>query len=1040
MPQAIAQVVSYAIGVATGGSAVAGSAAAIIGNVVAYSAITAASMAASKLLSPKAPSFKDTAMTDRAQMVRSPIAARQIIYGQSKVSGVLVYISTTGTKNEFLHLVIALAGHEVEEIGDIYFNDELVLTGALDGAATGKYSGYGYIKKHLGLDPETADADLISATASLTDGKWTSDHRLDGVAYLYVKLTWNAEVFLNGIPNISAVVKGKKVYDPRTATTAWSCNPALCIRDFVTDTTYGVPFATSEIDDASVIVAANICEEQVLKLPVSPATYENRYDANGVLFSSASPQENLGRLLSSMGGLVAYSGGKLVLYAAAWRTPTVTLTEKHLVGQISVQAGTSARDRVNGVKGTYVSAVNDYQVTDFPAIVSAANLSEDNGVRHWRDVTLPFTTSPSCTQRLAVIELRRAREDVTVTAKFRLEAMQVRAGDTVRLTIARLGWSAKIFEVMEWHLALDGTPPLPVIEMTLRETASTIYDWDVDEQIEVDQAPNTTLPNPFNVAAPSSLVLTADGTTQLIQGDGTVISRIKLTWVPPSQEFTQSGGYTVTEYKDSADATYTEWSRIEGNRALEYISGDIKIGRTYNIRVFSINYLGATSDYVTGSVTVSADTVAPAAPTGLLVSAGTGQALSLDWDDNVEPDLGDYGVWRNTTNNAGTATQVARVRASRFVDVSVTIGTTYYYWVSAYDRLGNQSAKSNSSWTAPTTVGSTDIADFAVTTQKLADNAISQIKLQDAIVSNAKLVDAAVTAVKIATAAITEVKIDTSAVTADKIAVSAVTTAKLAANAVEADKIAANAVTADKIVANAVTADKIAANAVTADKINANAVTADKIAANSITASKVGANEIIANSANIADGVILSAKIASLAANKISAGTLNAMTLTAAKTATDTEFFNPGATNSTFPSVAFQRHESSTGWSSLGLGGTEIWLTTFYGWSTGTGFVNDRYGKANTNFITMCNAGGSVAGGSYLDLEIIYSLNGGAAVQITPFASRALDDNGSLNLTGGVNLTGLSATGYVTFGVRAKSDNAATALNVVSLVTLSINV
>ena len=97
--------------------------------VVQFVAITAASMGANKLLSPKQPSFSDASLSDRTQMVRSPIAARQIIYGQTKVSGVMVYISTTGTKNEYLHLVIALAGHEVEEIGDVYFNDELALTG-----------------------------------------------------------------------------------------------------------------------------------------------------------------------------------------------------------------------------------------------------------------------------------------------------------------------------------------------------------------------------------------------------------------------------------------------------------------------------------------------------------------------------------------------------------------------------------------------------------------------------------------------------------------------------------------------------------------------------------------------------------------------------------------------------------------------------------------------------------------------------------------------------------------------------------------------
>jgi hypothetical protein len=92
------------------------------------------------------------------------------------------------------------------------------------------------------------------------------------------------------------------------------------------------------------------------------------------------------------------------------------------------------------------------------------------------------------------------------------------------------------------------------------------------------------------------------------------------------------------------------------------------------------------------------------------------------------------------------------------------------------------------------------------------------------------------------------------------------------------------------------------------------------------------------------------------------------------------------------------------------------------------------------NFISMCNAGGTVALGSYLDLEIVYNLNGGATIQVTPFASRALDDNGSLNLSGGLNLTGLTSTDQVNFGIRAKSDDNATSLNVVSLVTLAINV
>ncbi len=40
-------------------------------------------------------------------------------------------------------------------------------------------------------------------------------------------LEYDADAFPNGVPEVTAVVKGKKVYDPRTSTTAWSDNPAL---------------------------------------------------------------------------------------------------------------------------------------------------------------------------------------------------------------------------------------------------------------------------------------------------------------------------------------------------------------------------------------------------------------------------------------------------------------------------------------------------------------------------------------------------------------------------------------------------------------------------------------------------------------------------------------------------------------------------------------------------------------------------------------------------------------------------------------------
>ena len=663
-----------------------------ITTVLNFVAITAASMAASKLLAPKAPSYTDASLSQRSQMVRSPIAARNVIYGRCRASGTVVYMSTTGSSNEYLHIVIALAGHEIQEIEEVYFNDDLVPL--VSNTPTGFYNGVARVNKHLGESYQTADTDLINDTASLTDGKWTSDHRLRGIAYLYVRLTWDTEKFPSGIPNISAVIKGKKVYDPRTTTTVYSANAALCLRDYLTDSAVGMGLSSSEVDDTAITAAANICDEQVQVLPTSPVTYENQYESNGVIATSASPDENIGKLLSAMGGLVAYSGGKIVPYAGGYRIPTVTLTEKHFVGPLNIQTRTSARDRVNSVKGVYVSESNGWQVSDFPTISSATYVTNDNNTRYYRDVVLPFTTSSSCAQRLAVIELRRAREEITFTARFRLEAMQVRAGDTVMITNAKLGWSSKVFEVMEWHFATDGNPPQLYIDMTLRETDVEVYSWDVDEQIYVADSPNTTLPDPFTLGAPSGLTLTADGTTQFVQADGTIIPRIQVKWTAPPSEFIQSGGAVVIEYKPSTSTTYLTWSRVEGDQTEDYISSDVRIGTNYNVRIFGESYFKITTTYVTSSVTVAKDTDAPTTPTGLSAVIGTGRLVSLDWNDNTEPDFSEYGIYRNTSAvtpaNANT-NKIAEVRASRFVDTDVTIGTTYYYWLNAYDTVENVS-------------------------------------------------------------------------------------------------------------------------------------------------------------------------------------------------------------------------------------------------------------------------------------------------------------------------------------------------------------
>jgi hypothetical protein len=195
------------------------------------------------------------------------------------------------------------------------------------------------------------------------------------------------------------------------------------------------------------------------------------------------------------------------------------------------------------------------------------------------------------------------------------------------------------------------------------------------------------------------------------------------------------------------------------------------------------------------------------------------------------------------------------------------------------------------------------------------------------------------------------------------------------------------------------------------------------------------------NMAMIKNASIVSAMIATLAAGKIEAGDLAAMTLLAAKTATDTEFFNAADRARTMPAASFQQAEDGTHVTGLASAPLERPLVTFHGWLSGaTGYSEARFGKPTMRFVCSHNGGSTVAIGSWVDLKISYRINGGAWEDVTPFSARALDTNGALNISGGCIIGPLVGTDVIEFGVRVNSDSDYSQLNVTNLAVTAHNV
>lgn len=197
------------------------------------------------------------------QNVRQAVTARRTLYGEARIGGTINFLETSNS-DRYLHMVISLVDHEVDGIGEIWFDNVSIPPDAIDGNGnvnSGIYSGKARIKKYYGTADQTADPDLVAET-SVDD-----TFRGRGVAYLYIRLDYDSDVFPSQIPVVTTWVRGKKLYDTRDAGTRWTPNAALIANDYLTEPltslTPGIGADQSDVDSTELNSSANICEEMV---------------------------------------------------------------------------------------------------------------------------------------------------------------------------------------------------------------------------------------------------------------------------------------------------------------------------------------------------------------------------------------------------------------------------------------------------------------------------------------------------------------------------------------------------------------------------------------------------------------------------------------------------------------------------------------------------------------------------------------------------------------------------------------------------------
>lgn len=487
---------------------------------------------------------------------RGAALSHQVIYGETKVGGVIVFDDASGADNKYLSRIIAFAGHEIDSFQQIYMGKYLLsitgdsVTSAQEvdengqavGSATTKFNNYIKVRRMLGNHSQS----LNGSTFTNFSTKWTTNHKLLGIAHLAILFEYADDVWEEGLPEIAAKIRGKKVYDPRTSTTAWSDNPALIVRDFLTDDDYGLGEDSANIDDTLIQTAANVCEETV--------TDGDRYTANGAWVTSQAPIDVLTQLMTSCAGMLWYAQGEWRFKAGDYVAPTVTLTEDDLRSPLSVVTRHSRRDNFNGVRGTFRGPQTNYQFTDYPKVSDTGFVTVDGGEEVLMDLTLPFTDTSEQAQRLAIIALEKNREQISVTGTFGLNAFALQVGDNVQITNSRFGWTNKVFEVVGWSFGIEDLDIQ--VNLSLRETNANVY----DEYLNVTgfESNNTNLPGSLGAVTGGDVNSTTNVTGLTASGG---IREIYVNWTNP---LNNNYNYTRLYFNTSSGSPGNNYANVTG--------------------------------------------------------------------------------------------------------------------------------------------------------------------------------------------------------------------------------------------------------------------------------------------------------------------------------------------------------------------------------------------------------------------------------------------------------------------------------------------
>ena len=449
------------------------------------------------------------------------------MYGQQRMGGTRVFIEASdGAGNvqqtvadatpedpektkvintEYLNMALVMCQGNIGDITQVWFNDTIVWDSAVNGTKTQlasggyqlqnymtgtQFSGAGiYIAWYPGISGQLTDATL---TASVGSSVWGSNHRLQGMSYLALKLQ-ASEKFGGQLPTFNATLKGKQIIDvsqltpgdtqgsigPGDYTSSADQNPADIMYDYLINPYYGKGLDRLGNGVYTAGTNINIASFQQAKIDCNAARSGAGYPLNGFLQTDKQIFDNISEILETCNGMLLFVDGKYE-FRIRKKDEHLNLPDNRIfdpstiIGEISL--GLPAKsDKLNKVTGTFNNADQKYN-DDIALFQSYAYQAEDNGSVLEEDEGYTMITTKSLVEDLLTQRVEQSRNLYSISFTVSHIGLSLKAGDVIEVRQDDFGWGPTVpvnpdfvqrfFRVQELKLTEDNTV----------EIAATTYD------------------------------------------------------------------------------------------------------------------------------------------------------------------------------------------------------------------------------------------------------------------------------------------------------------------------------------------------------------------------------------------------------------------------------------------------------------------------------------------------------------------------------------------------------------------------------------